>query len=154
MATINYNEDAAMDQQHLSVIRSSAIDGRAHNSFFRRTQLKRLHEALVNHAGTIQSSMREDGALTDADVEIEFCLALQCVVESHDAIDPAKEMEEEYSIARGADQPNSRRPVGVVIIEPSLYAFVHSLIAALAPALAAGNCVVIQVSPTSPKSNL
>lgn len=126
-------------------IRSSAIDGRVHNPFFRRDQLKKLHKSLVQNASKLQDAMEEDGILTPAESKIEYCLALQCIAEVHDGIDPRKALEAEYAIANGVDAPGSRQPIGVVVIEPSLDGFLYSLVAAVAPAIAGGNCIIIQV---------
>ncbi len=136
-----------MDQQakKLANLRSAAIDGRTHNPFFRKTQLENLHKALVRDAAKIQDTMREDKSLMSTDIKIEYSLALQCVVKAYDQIEPIKDLENEYAVAQGCNSPNARHPVGLVIIEPSTRVFFYGLLAAVIPALSAGNGIIVQV---------
>lgn len=129
-----------------ATIRSSAIDGRAHNPFFRKTQLKKLHQALVKNSSELQNSAKQDGVLTTTEIKIEYLLALQCVAHAHDGIDPKKALEDEYTITTGVDNAETRAPVGIVVIEPSPQAFLNSLVSALVPALAGGNCIIVEAS--------
>lgn len=126
-------------------IRTAAIDGRVHNPFYRKTQLKRLHDALANNAAGIREAIAQDTGHRPAEVTVEFWLALRCLADSYISIDPEAHLAAEYAIAVSKDAPNAREPVGVVVIEAASYTFVFSLISALAPAVAAGNCVVVQV---------
>ncbi|KAG9256756.1 Aldehyde/histidinol dehydrogenase [Emericellopsis atlantica] len=125
-------------------IRSSAIDGIAQNPYYKLAQLKKLHQALVENAARIQNVMSEDAGSTPVSVKVEFCLALRCVADAHASIEPKKVLADEYALAHGVDSPEAREPVGIVVIEPSSHSFTHSLLAALAPALAAGNCAIVQ----------
>ncbi|CAK7207216.1 hypothetical protein SEUCBS139899_010025 [Sporothrix eucalyptigena] len=138
----------------LRQIRSAAIDGRAHNPVFRKTQLGHLHAALVAHGDALQKVMAEDGlpqGVRAAEVQAEYCLALQCVADHYAAIDPVRALHDEYALARSQDSPGNRVPVGIVVIEAdttTAHTFVLSVVSALAPALAAGNCVVVQAQQT------
>ncbi|KAF4414608.1 Aldehyde dehydrogenase family 3 member B1, partial [Fusarium austroafricanum] len=126
-----------------AAIRSAAIDGRLHNPIYRKDQLKNLHSALADNAVQIQDAIAKDSKHQPAEVKVEYWLALQALAEAHSSINPAKAFEEEYAVANGHDDTSSREPVGIVVIEPSSHAFFYGLIAALAPTLAAGNCVVV-----------
>lgn len=145
--TIDIELPGIMDQQLKAIanIRSSAIDGRVHNPIFRKEQLKKLHQALVKKASTLQNAMEEGDALTATEIKLEYCLALQCIAEVQDGIDPREVLEAEYAIADGVDAPDARHPIGIAVIEPSSFAFLYSLVAAVAPAIAAGNCIIVQV---------
>ncbi|KAF5669457.1 aldehyde dehydrogenase family 3 member b1 [Fusarium heterosporum] len=127
-----------------AAIRAAAIDGRAHNPFYRKDQLRNLHSALADNAAKIQDAIAKDTRHQPAEIKVEYWLALQVIAEAHSAIHPEKELAQEYSVANGRDDTASREPAGIVIIEPSSHAFFYGLIAALAPALAAGNCIVVQ----------
>lgn len=129
-----------------SRIRSAAIDGRAHNPFFRKIQLKKLHDKLAENSSEIQKAIVEDTGHRRAEVKAEYWLTLRCLADNYDAIDPESDLKTEYAIANSKDAPEAREPVGIVVIEPAAHTFVFSLISALGPALAAGNCVIIQVS--------
>ncbi|KAF4466327.1 aldehyde dehydrogenase family 3 member b1 [Fusarium albosuccineum] len=125
-------------------VRSSAIDGRAQNPYYRKAQLKQLHATLADNAAQIQEAIKKDTNNRPVEVKIEYWLALQCIADAFTSINPEKALEEEYAIANGHDDANNREPVGIVVIEPSSHAFFYSLIAALVPAIAAGNCVIVQ----------
>jgi acyl-CoA reductase-like NAD-dependent aldehyde dehydrogenase len=130
----------------LAAIRSAAIDGRLHNPFYRKDQLRNLHSALADKAVQIQDAIAKDTKHQTAEVKVEYWLALQVIADAHESLDPAKAIEDEYAVTKGHDDVTSREPIGIVVIEPAYHAFFYALIAALAPALAAGNCVVVQVS--------
>jgi acyl-CoA reductase-like NAD-dependent aldehyde dehydrogenase len=133
-----------MPGRPFSRIRSAAIDGRAHNPFFRRTKLKALHEALAARAADIQHALRSDSGHTPAETKVEFWLALRLIGSVYDAISTDPVLDDEYRIARSLNAPDGREPVGIVLIEPAAHTFLYSLISALAPALAAGNCIIVQ----------
>jgi len=128
-----------------AAIRSAAIDGRLHNPFYRKDQLRNLHTALADKAVQIQDAIAKDTKHQPAEVKVEYWLALQAIAEAHESLDPVKAIEDEYAVTKGHDDVTSREPIGIVVIEPAYHAFFYGLIAALAPALAAGNCVVVQV---------
>ncbi|KAF5969541.1 aldehyde dehydrogenase family 3 member B1 [Fusarium coicis] len=128
----------------LAAIRSAAIDGRLHNPFYRKDQLRNLHTALADKAMQIQDAIAKDTKHQPAEVKVEYWLALQAIAEAHESLDPVKETEVEYAVTKGHDDINCREPIGVVVIEPAYHAFFYGLIAALAPALVAGNCIIVQ----------
>ncbi|RGP75120.1 aldehyde dehydrogenase family 3 member b1 [Fusarium longipes] len=130
--------------KQFSAIRSAAIDGRVHNPIYRKDQLRNLHSALADNASTIQDVIAKDSKHQSSEVKVEYCLALQIIADAYSSINPDQQLEEEYAVKKGCDDTTSREPVGIVVIEPSNHAFFYALIAALAPALAAGNCVIVQ----------
>jgi acyl-CoA reductase-like NAD-dependent aldehyde dehydrogenase len=132
--------------KQFSAIRSAAIDGRVHNPIYRKDQLRNLHSALADNASAIQDAIAKDSKHQPSEVKVEYCLALQIIADAYTSINPDQQLEEEYAVTKGHDDITSREPVGIVVIEPSHHAFFYGLIAALAPALAAGNCIIVQVS--------
>lgn len=135
-----------------SKIRSAAIDGRVHNPFYRKVQLKKLHDKLADNATEIQKAIADDTGHRPAEVKAEYWLALRCVAESYTSIDPKQYLKDEYAIAASKDAPDAREPVGIVVIEPAIHTFAFSLLSALSPALAAGNCIVVQREQTMLKT--
>ncbi|EEU42946.1 uncharacterized protein NECHADRAFT_95375 [Fusarium vanettenii 77-13-4] len=127
-----------------AAVRSAAIDGRVLNPFYRKTQLKQLHTTLSDNAAQIQEAIKKDTNHRPAEIKGEYWLALQCIADAFASIDPQKCIEDEYAISKGRDDPHNRSPVGIVVIEPSPHAFLYSLMAALVPALVAGNCVIVK----------
>jgi len=137
--------------EQFQAVRSAAIDGRAHNPIYRKTQLKKLYESLAQHGPEVEQALSHDSGYREVEVRTEYQLALRCLKDAFEAIDPAKVLEDEYATARGKDAPFDRAPVGIVVIEPAPHAFFFCLLCALAPALAAGNCVIVRVGvPSSP----
>ncbi|KAL9943282.1 hypothetical protein ACHAP0_005409 [Verticillium nonalfalfae] len=138
-----------MSNKAFSSIRSAAIDGRAWNPFFKKTQLKKLHEALVARATNIKAAMEKDTGNTRFEIATEYWLALRCLAQVYDSIDTDTELKLEYRIANSKDASDARDPVGIVVIEPLAQTFLYSLLSALAPAIGAGNCVIVQNGPTA-----
>ncbi|GKU12663.1 unnamed protein product [Fusarium langsethiae] len=130
--------------KQFSAIRSAAIDGRVHNPIYRKDQLRNLHSALADNASAIQDAIAKDSKHQPSEVKVEYCLALQLIADAYTAINPDHQLEQEYAVTKGQDDVVSREPAGIVVIEPSNHAFFYGLISALAPALAAGNCVIVQ----------
>lgn len=128
----------------LADVRSAAIDGRAQNAFFKKEQLKKLHETLVENVSQIQDAISSDTGHRLSEVKLEYCLALECVAKCFGAIDPKSSLHDEYAVARSEDAPDAREAVGIIVIEPTTHTFLFSLVSALAPALAAGNCIIVQ----------
>jgi acyl-CoA reductase-like NAD-dependent aldehyde dehydrogenase len=131
--------------QSLHAVREAAIDGRMHNIFIRRTQLERLQQTLINEANVIQDAIRQDTGFTASEATVEYLLTLRTLKEYHQSLDPARALRDEYAIARGEDAPDQREPVGIIYIVPSKHTFFYSTVTAVAGALAAGDCVVIEV---------
>lgn len=126
-------------------IRSAAIDGRMHNPFFKKEQLNVLHKALCNDSESIQNGLVRDYQYTQAEAKVEFWLAANSIKGAFESIDPKTVLQDEYAIANSKDSPHTREPVGVILIELSENAFFYGLFSALAPAIANGNCVIVQV---------
>lgn len=128
-------------------IRAAAIDGRGLNPIFRKTQLQRLHHAMTENASEIQASMAKDSSHVLAEVTAEFWLAVGLLADAYNSLDPAKALKEEYAVAKGTDLADRREAVGIVLIRPAVtgHAFFFGLMSALVPALAVGNCIVVQV---------
>jgi acyl-CoA reductase-like NAD-dependent aldehyde dehydrogenase len=127
-----------------SNIRSAAIDGRALNPIFRKTQLKRLHDALSDKASEIQNAISSDSGHTQAEVHVEYWLAMKQLAQAFAAINPDQALHDEYAVSRNQTPSQAREAVGIVVIQPAKHAFFSSLMSALIPALAAGNSIIVQ----------
>jgi len=126
-------------------LRAAATDGRLSNVFIRREQLKRLHNSLVTSADAIREAIVQDSGNTQAEAAVEYSLALASIKKQVAALDPEKELEDEYRIANGKDALDRRETIGIVYIEPTSHTLFFSIIVPLSVAIAAGNCVVVQV---------
>lgn len=140
-----------MPSSQLSKVRAAAVDGRLANPIYRQTQLKNLHDALSKATARIEAAISNDNPdYRPVDARLETRLALRLLGEISTAVNPTQALKDEYSIARSQDLAGGRQPFGIVVIEePAPHAFLYSLISALAPAIAEGNTVIVQIKGNS-----
>lgn len=129
----------------LQPIREAAIDGRLHNIIYRQTQLEKLQKTLIANIASIENAIRNDSGNSEAEAAVECILTLQSLKGYYNLLDAEDALHKEYSIARGEDAPEHVEPIGVVYVVPSVYSPFYSVIVALSAAIAAGNCVVLEV---------
>lgn len=138
----------------LTNVRATATDGRLHNIYWRQDQLRSLHATLVSHEAAALEAITKDSHNTLAEAKVEFYLAVGAVKQQFLSLNPDKELVREYRVAHGTDAADRLEPVGIVYIEPAAaHTLLYSVIVPLASAIAAGNCVVVQVSraPNPPR---
>jgi acyl-CoA reductase-like NAD-dependent aldehyde dehydrogenase len=132
----------------LQAVREAALDGRMHNILTRRAQLEALQKALLDKADTIKGAIRADTDYAAPEAAVEYLLTLNALKEYHQSLNIDRAHQDEYAIARGEDAASRREPVGIVYIIPTSYTIFYSVLVAVAGALTAGNCVVIEVCDT------
>ena len=130
-------------------IRASAIDGRAHNVFYRQQQIERLCRTILEHAEDIRKAIVSDFGHTESEATVEFSLTLSAIRNNYAALQPKKAHEDEYAVANGKDAPENQEPPGIVYIEPTAHSLFYSTLVPLSAALAAGNCVIVLVRSLS-----
>ena len=135
-----------MSQQNFAPLRAAVIDGRAQNVYYKMTQLEHLHKSLVKNASAIQNAIVADTGNTSGEAKIEYTLALNALRDQFVQLDPKKILDEEYAVTRKQNASNMRVGAGSVVIQPASYGLVYSVITPLVAAIAAGNCVIVQVS--------
>ncbi|KAJ4388997.1 hypothetical protein N0V93_006459 [Gnomoniopsis smithogilvyi] len=138
----------ASDEAAIERLQMSAVDGRAENGRFRQDQLFSLHQTLREEAGKICAALQADSDSSAAEVEIEFYLAMEAIKHFYDTLNFEKDLKDEYSVAHGKDNLNRRVGLGVVVIRPTSYTRFYSIVTPLAAAIAAGNCVLLDLSTT------
>ncbi|KAF3017262.1 hypothetical protein E8E15_003427 [Penicillium rubens] len=129
----------------LQAVREAALDGRMHNILTRRAQLEALQKALLDKADTIKGAIRADTDYAAPEAAVEYLLTLNALKEYHQSLNIDRAHQDEYAIARGEDAASRREPVGIVYIIPTSYTIFYSVLVAVAGALTAGNCVVIEL---------
>lgn len=135
----------------VAALAATARTARCHNAFFRQQQLKFLHDALRTETTSIISALRQDRAVTDEEASTEVAVALNIVKENHASINPKTELQAEYRIAKGQDAVDRTVPWGVVYIDPNTeHTPLLSVVSPLSTAIAAGNCVLLNVRLTLP----
>lgn len=132
----------------LERLQNTIIDGRAENIRYRQDQLQSLHKTLQAEADTIRRALTEDSLSSVVEVETEFYLALDSIRHFYDTLDFDKELEDEYLVANGKDNPHRRVPVGLVILRPTTHTRFYSIINPVAAAISAGNCVYLELEDT------
>lgn len=130
----------------LSRIIAADIDGRVHNTRYRQAQFHRLQAVLVEHVAEIQDAIRADSGHSAQEVRAEVILALQELRTHYESLSLEKDLEKEYRIANGKDSLDGSRGAGIVYLVPCTHTLFFSVISALTAALAAGNCIVLEVS--------
>lgn len=142
---------AALDRLH-----ESMVDGRAENGRYRQDQLQSLHQRLRDEAGPLCAALQADARsspssspATTAESEAEFALTMQAVAHFYHAIDFAQELADEYRVAHGRDHAARRVGAGLVVLRPTSHTRLFSVVVPLAAAIAAGNCLVLEVCSVS-----
>lgn len=130
----------------LANLAATALTGRSSNPFFRREQLKFLHDTLRGEIDSIRDALRQDQPVTDAEATIEIATALRHLKTHYAGIDQKAELESEYRPTKAKDAADRTEPWGVVCIEPNLeHTPFFSVIEPLGAAIAAGNCIALKV---------
>ncbi|KAK3359951.1 Aldehyde/histidinol dehydrogenase [Lasiosphaeria hispida] len=130
---------------------AAAIDGRTETIRYRQTQLQSLHGVLTNAAAAASACRAlAQGSSTPAEAEAEYALAMDAVRHAYDGLDADAELQAEYSVVRGQGNEARRVGVGMVVVRPTKHARFYSVLAPLAAAVAAGNCVVLELGNELP----
>lgn len=131
--------------QSLQAVREAAIDGRIHNVIYRQLQLESLQKTLFEHADAIKQAISKDSCHGDNETAIEYLLAMKNLTAHYQSLDFKSTLKDEYAILKGEDREGRQEPFGIVYIVPTNYTLFYSVIVAVSAAIAAGNCVVIEV---------
>lgn len=97
------------------------------------------------NAQQIQHAILADTSLEIHEAQLEIYLAVSIVEDLYDAFSFEKALSEEYRIARGEDWHNRKDGVGIVYLRPHGHTLLYSIVSSMANAIAAGNCVVVEV---------
>ncbi|CRG83449.1 Isoleucine--tRNA ligase [Talaromyces islandicus] len=134
--------------QSLQAVREAAIDGRMHNVIYRQLQLESLQKTLFEHANAIQKAISKDSGHSANETAIEYLLAMDNLNNHYQSLDYKSTLNDEYAILKGEDRDGRQEPFGIVYIVPTNYTLFYSVIVAVSAAIAAGNCVVIELQNT------
>lgn len=135
-------------------IESAATDGRARAPRYIQRQLANLHKAITTNAKQIQDVIVVDTNVRSQEAQLEIYLAVSTVKDLYDSFSVEEALSKEYQVARGEDWRDRNDAVGVVYLRPQSHTLLYSIVSPLANAIAAGNCVVIEVSINNPRLNL
>lgn len=130
----------------LQRLRAAVTDGRTENVRYRQKQLMWLHTALRESAEPICAAISKDSKCSSYEVEVEYYLAMTSIKELYDSLSLEKSLEEEYLVRKGQDNTKRRVGLGLVVIRPATHTRFYSVLSALSAAIAAGNCVLLEVN--------
>ncbi|KAI9667675.1 MAG: hypothetical protein M1821_000492 [Bathelium mastoideum] len=129
-------------------LRAAKVDGRTENVRYRQNELQRLHRTLRDHADTICEAIEKDAQSPRVEVDSEFYLGMLGVRDAYKSLDFSKELKDEYLIAKEKNNENRRVRYGIVLIRPTTHTRFFSIVAPLALAIAAGNCILLELPQT------
>jgi acyl-CoA reductase-like NAD-dependent aldehyde dehydrogenase len=135
----------ASDTAAIDRLQESVVDGRTENGRYRQDQLHRLHRTLREDASKMVAALVADSRSTRAEAEAEFYLGMEAIRHFNDSLDFEKDLKDEYSVVRGEDNRKRRVGAGLVVIRPTTHTRFYSVVAPLAAAIAAGNCILLEV---------
>lgn len=129
----------------LQAVREAAIDGRLQNVIYRQAQLEKLQKVFVENAEAVERAIRKDSGHSGSEAAVEFILTLQAIKAYYETLDETEALHSEYALARGEDAAGRQDGIGIVYIVPTNYTLFYSVVVTTSAAIAAGNCVVIEV---------
>lgn len=133
-------------ETQIKMIRSSVTDGTAITPRFREKQLASLHKTLLSARNEIVQAIVDELSCHVNEATAQFLLVMQAVKTFHNAVNPTTLIEEEYQIAKGKNHLSKRTPYGCAYITPSTNDVFYSVVVPVSAAIAAGNCVVLELS--------
>ena len=128
---------------------AAVIDGRSITVRFRQRQLTKLHEATQEAEADLVESTCEDSTCSKTEAQIQHLFTLEAIKRYYSEIDFEKCLEDEYSIAHSKDNLTRRSPYGYAYVVPGSRQLLYSTIVATAAAIAAGNCIALELGQTT-----
>ncbi|KAL4957216.1 aldehyde dehydrogenase PutA [Aspergillus filifer] len=135
-----------MAPQPFARLLASEIDGRAQNTRFRQTQFHALQTVLLANVEDIRTALAADSGNSSEEITAEICLTFNEVRTHYDSLSLEDDLEREYRVANGKDNGDAVRGTGTVYVIPTSHTMFFSIISAMAGALAAGNCVILELT--------
>ncbi|KAL4975279.1 Aldehyde/histidinol dehydrogenase [Aspergillus desertorum] len=129
-------------------IRASAIDGRALNTRYKQTQLQHLQSALLRQVQSVKAAIQTDTNHDAGEIQAEIILALTELRTHYLSLSLERDLEQEYRVANGKDNPDAARPgaSGIVYVVPSTHDMFVGVIAATSAAIVGGCCVILELT--------
>lgn len=129
-------------------IKAAVEDGRAQSPRFKQRQLAAVHSALYQNQAAIIAAVEKDSECSRSEATIHYYLTLDAVKSFYDNLDLEKILRDEYSIAHLKDNPQRKSAIGCVVVIPDAKSLLYSAVVPTAAAIAAGNCIVLEIKQT------
>lgn len=120
------------------------LEGRAQSIRFRQKLLHSLHTGLRSSEMIIKNAILADTGHTDLEITLEYVLAVAELRTHYESLS----LEVDLKNQRALENLGATTNVGIVYITPSSRNLFYSVISSVSAALAAGNCVVLEVFQT------
>jgi acyl-CoA reductase-like NAD-dependent aldehyde dehydrogenase len=133
---------------YIKRVQAAVLDGRAQTPRFRQQQLLKLQEALVSARTSLVNAICADTGYKVAEAEAQCYITLSALKDLYCSLDVKKMLEDEFLIANSKDNTTRRTAFGCAYIIPTQYSLLYSVIVPVSAAIAAGNCVLLEVCPT------
>ncbi|KAL4945235.1 hypothetical protein BDV06DRAFT_231402 [Aspergillus oleicola] len=128
---------------------ASEIDGRAQNTRYRQAQFHSVQTALLANIESIRTALATDSGNSVEEITAEICLALKEIRTHYDSLNLEDDLEREYRVANGKHNGDAVRGTGIVYVVPTSHTMFFSTISAVAGAVVAGNCVILELTKTT-----
>jgi acyl-CoA reductase-like NAD-dependent aldehyde dehydrogenase len=130
-----------MASDSFSRIEIANLEGRAQSTRFRQKVLHTLHQALRSAEKTIKDAIYMDTGYSELETTLEYTLAVSELRIHYNSLS----LEEDLKSQRATENPSATTSVGIIFIHPSNRNLFYSVISSTAAAIAAGNCVILEV---------
>ncbi|KAI1626437.1 aldehyde dehydrogenase PutA [Exophiala viscosa] len=127
-----------------SRIEISSLEGRAQSTRLRQKLFHSLHTTLGSSEKTIKDAILADSGYSKSEVNLEYALAISDLRKHYASVD----LEQDLKAQKAVENLKATTNVGIVYIVPAKQNLFYCVISALTAALAAGNCVVVELPPT------
>ena len=133
-------------------IQVSVLEGRAQTPRFKQQQLVKLQEALANARTSLVDAICADTGYKVAEAEAQYYLTLSALKAHYCSLDFKQMLEEEFRVANSKDNILRRTAFGCAYIIPTRNSLLYSVIVPVSTAIAAGNCVILEVCASRSKT--
>lgn len=99
----------------------------------------------MTSASAIKLAIQADSGHSPNEVEFEFTAAISELKDLYESCNLAQELDSLRRVTKGENNAERTKPVGIVYMVPSTWSLFYSVISPLGAALAAGNCVILEV---------
>lgn len=134
---------AAQESRPFPRISIANIEWSARSVRHRQQQLRQLHATLLKYKDECVQAIEEDFRYTPNEALFAYSSTLKDIRIHYDSVSLSEENAKARKVEQEQDNPVRSVPVGIVYIIPT--AGLHCVISPVAAALAAGNCIVVEV---------
>ncbi|KAE8453262.1 hypothetical protein EG329_011329 [Mollisiaceae sp. DMI_Dod_QoI] len=132
---------------------AAVADGRTESIRYRQNELQSFHKALRSDADRLRGAITQDilgeqSTEVILEAEAEYSHTMSAVREFYSSLNFEKSHRDEYLLSNGADNLSRRAGKGLVVIRPTTHTRLYSIVCPVAAAIAAGNCVCLELEDT------